>query len=74
MSELGVSVGLQEELTTWLSEYDDDLLFGETPQSASWVATGTNLLRALQDELRGSYTIEPTEDFWVPQDSSIGPL
>ncbi|CAL4859673.1 hypothetical protein MMM2322_01335 [Microbacterium sp. MM2322] len=69
MSELGVSVDLQGELTTWLCEYDDDLLFGETPESASWLADGTRLLRALQDELRRSYTVEPSEDFWLAGDA-----
>ena len=33
------------------------------PQSASWLANGTRLLRALQDELRGDYTIEPSGHF-----------
>ena len=69
MVELGVSDELQQALETWLPEYEDELLFGETPRSAFWLADGTRLLRALQDELRGRYTVLPSDDFWLAGDT-----
>lgn len=65
IGELGVSAELQEQLVTWLSGYQDELLFGENPMSAVWLTEGTRLLRALRRELHGRYTVVPSEVFWL---------